>query len=126
MGLRFAPNTLAERVAGRRSKFIECLPGLTPSMRKSLEKLRDWAVQSSSPADTAYPSSLILEGLKHYRHGPLLQRRVLSHMKYGGHSVPALLTPSADAPDIKAYLGVHSVPASTASIGNSPSDFSDS
>ena len=130
-GFEVRPKTLVPNASRDEpwSKFIECLPGLTPSMRKSLEKLRGWAIQSSSPADTAYPSSLILEGLKHYRHGPLLQRRVLSHMKYGGHSVPALLTPSPDAPDIKAYLGVHSVPASSAPsafIGNSPSDFSDS
>ena len=124
-GFEIRPKTLAPNASRDEpwSRFIKCLPGLTPSMRKSLEKLRDWAIQSSSPADTAYPSSLILEGLKHYRHGPLLQRRVLSHIKYGGHSVPALHTTSTDAPDIKAYLGVHSVPASSASIGNSPSGF---
>lgn len=99
-----------------------CLPGLTTPMRKSIDNICQWASQSPTPVSAEHPSGLILEGLKHYRQGPLLQQRVLSHLKYDAQGLSNLHDSDAEVPNIKVYLGVHSVPASRAPTGDAASD----
>ena len=76
----------------------------------NIDNICQWASQSPTPVSAEHPSGLILEGLKHYRQGPLLQQRVLSHLKYDAQGLSNLHDSDAEVPNIKVYLGVHSVP----------------